>query len=201
MRKHKVANGVRALDVVRVAVEGGQEPRVVAGDEVVRFGVRPQDVFVVGRVQVDAGLLGGEPARGDGGVDVGLVDYFGDAQWGVVGGEGREGGVGEGVERDGVGGGVFDEECKEGGDAVEGEEEEGGEEEEEDEERAPHCGLLVSSEAVRGGVNLVVGFGGRMDSIHVFFSYMARLECGECGLTRGAEGGFYVRIARMRLEP
>lgn len=56
-----------------VVAEGGDEPGVFGCDEFVGFGVGPEDVFVVG-VEVDAGLLGGFPFWGDGGVDVGLVE-------------------------------------------------------------------------------------------------------------------------------
>ena len=101
----EVADGVGALDVVRVAVERREEPGVFLGDEGAGLDVGPEDVFVVW-VQVDAGLLGGEPFVGDGGVDVGLVDDLGDELRAGA----DEGGVGRGefgaVDR--VGGGVFD---------------------------------------------------------------------------------------------
>ena len=73
----EVADGVGALDVVFVAVEGGEEPGVFFRDEGAGFGVGPEDIFVVW-VEVDAGLLGFKPFVGDVGVDVGLVNDFGD---------------------------------------------------------------------------------------------------------------------------
>lgn len=42
MRQHKVTNGIRALDRVFVAVESVEEPRVLIGDEITSFLVRPK---------------------------------------------------------------------------------------------------------------------------------------------------------------
>lgn len=42
MRQHEVANGIRALDGVVVAIEGVEEPGIFGGDKVPRFLVGPE---------------------------------------------------------------------------------------------------------------------------------------------------------------
>jgi hypothetical protein len=88
--KHEVTNGIGALDGVRVAVEGLEEPRVFSSDKLSRLLVRPQLhpvslcahclflcvaylVLVVG-VQVQATLLRALPVLRYALVDVRLVD-------------------------------------------------------------------------------------------------------------------------------
>ena len=121
----EVADGVGALDRVGVGGVGREEGRVGGGDEGEGGLVGPEVVGIVW-VQGKAGLLGREPGGRDGGVDVGLVDDFGDEEGGCCGGGGGVGGREFGGV-DEVRGAGFEEQAEEGRDAVDGvgEEEEG----------------------------------------------------------------------------
>lgn len=82
------------------------------GNETQRIGIGPQAVFVVWLMDGYTGLLGGEPAFGDGLVYVCLMDdfwYYWRVEWDVVCGIGDCNGR-DFVEIDGIGGGVFEEE-------------------------------------------------------------------------------------------
>ncbi len=65
MREDEVADRVGALDVVLVAGERGEEPRIFFGYEIFGLVVGPQDILVVG-MEVYAGLLGVHPFGRDG---------------------------------------------------------------------------------------------------------------------------------------
>ena len=143
----EVADGVGALDRVRVGDEGFEEPGIFFLDEGVALLIRPQNVFVVW-VEVYAGLLGGEPVCGDGLVDVGLMDDFGDDLGSSI--EKRGVGSWEFGAVDCVGRGIFDEEGEEGKDAVDGEDDEREGDEEKDQQAAAHRGDVFVEEATWG---------------------------------------------------
>jgi hypothetical protein len=97
MRKDEVANGIGALDRVRVAVERLEEPGILVRDELACAAVCPELVLVV-RVQVYAALLAFAPHVRDGGIFEGLVDDLGDQGGPVAGGVwARQFGAGDGV--------------------------------------------------------------------------------------------------------
>ena len=93
MVQHEVSDRVGALDGVRVAVEGLEEPRVLVGNELAGLLIGPELaalalsqylhifraylVLVVG-VKIDAALLGTLPVCRNALVDVRLVDNLGD---------------------------------------------------------------------------------------------------------------------------
>jgi hypothetical protein len=152
--KHKVADGIGALDRVGIAVKGLEEPWVLGSNELARLLVSPQLgvvssgaegladngpylVLVVG-VEVDAALLGALPALRNAFVDVRLVNDFGNELRRMV--DCARVGRGQLSAKDGILPAGGDQKAKQCPDTVNGETEDQGGHEQEDGDASPHVG-------------------------------------------------------------